>query len=103
MASTRRRTAPMPKGWERIRRRILRRDGHRCQWPLGTGGVCGEPANEVDHKIGAAQGAEDNSDDNLWALCAWHHARKTGREASAIAHTKPPRARPAEAHPGLIN
>lgn len=102
MASTRRRTAPMPKGWDRTRRRILKRDGHRCQWLLGTGGICGEPANEVDHKVGAAQGVDDHSDENLWALCSWHHARKTGREASAVAHAMQPRARPAEGHPGML-
>jgi 5-methylcytosine-specific restriction protein A len=103
MPSQGRRTTPLPKGWDRIRRRILRRDRHACQWPLTTGGLCGEPANQVDHKIGAAQGVDDHSDSNLWALCQWHHDQKTGREASAVAHAGPPRARPAEAHPGLIN
>ena len=97
-----RRTAPLPKGWYRIRRRILNRDGWRCQWPLDAGGICGEPANEVDHKTGAASGVDDHSEVNLWALCSWHHARKTGREASAVAHARPPRRRPAQAHPGLL-
>lgn len=102
MVSQGRRSAPLPKGWARIRARILRRDQHACQWPVITGGVCGEPANQVDHKINAAQGADDHSETNLWSLCQWHHDRKTGREASAVAHAKPPRARPAEAHPGLM-
>ncbi|GAA2108105.1 HNH endonuclease [Streptomyces synnematoformans] len=101
----RRRALPMPKGWDRIRARILRRDHHRCQWPTGTtpAGICGEPANQVDHKIGAATGTDDHSDTNLWALCQWHHDRKTAHEASAIAHALPPRDRPREPHPGLIN
>lgn len=103
MASQSRRIAPLPKGWARIRTRILKRDGWRCRWPLATGGPCGEPANQVDHRVGAAQGVDDNSDENLWSLCQWHHDQKTGREASAVAHAKPPKARPAEAHPGLIN
>jgi 5-methylcytosine-specific restriction endonuclease McrA len=102
MPSQGRRSAPLPKGWHRIRGRILKRDGRVCQWPLGTGGICGEPANQVDHKIGAAQGVDDHSDANLWALCQWHHDRKTGREASAVAHALPPRARPVEAHPGML-
>lgn len=103
MPSRGRRSAPLPKGWARIRARILKRDGHRCQWRLDTGGICGEPANEVDHKIGAARGVDDHSPDNLQALCSWHHAKKTGREAAAIAHDLPPRARPQENHPGLVN
>lgn len=103
MPSQGRRSTPLPKGWDRIRRRILKRDGWKCQWPLDAGGRCGEPATDVDHKAGAAQGVDDHSDENLWALCSWHHARKTGREASAAAHAKPPRARPAERHPGLAD
>lgn len=103
MPSQGRRSAPLPKGWERIRRRILRRDGHVCQWPLATGGRCLEPANQVDHKVNAASGSDDHSDGNLWVLCQWHHDQKTGREASAVAHALPPRARPAEQHPGLID
>lgn len=101
MSSQGRRSAPLPKGWPRIRARILRRDKHACQWPVITGGICGEPANQVDHKIPTHLGGPE-SDDNYWALCAYHHDRKTGREASAVAHAKPPRARPAEAHPGLL-
>lgn len=103
MPSQGRRSAPLPKGWHRIRQRILRRDGWVCQWLVATGGLCGEPANQVDHKVGAAQGGDDHSDSNLWALCEWHHNRKTGGEASAVAHTRPPKRRPTEGHPGLIN
>lgn len=102
MGSQGRRTAPLPKGWVRIRARILKRDRWICQWPVITGGLCGEPANQVDHKVNAAQGVDDHSDANLWALCQWHHDQKTGREASAVAHALPPKARPAEAHPGLL-
>lgn len=102
MPSQGRRSAPLPKGWERhTRPRILRRDGHACQWPVVTGGICGEAANQVDHKIPAHLGGQER-DDNYWALCEWHHNQKTGREASAVAHAKPPRARPPAAHPGLL-
>ncbi|MFE4857370.1 HNH endonuclease [Streptomyces sp. NPDC056670] len=102
MSSQGRRSAPLPKGWaSRTRPRILRRDKHACQWPVITGGICGEPANQVDHKIPTHLGGQD-CDANYWALCQWHHDQKTGREASAVAHAKPPRSRPAEAHPGLL-
>lgn len=101
MGSQGRRSAPLPKGWARIRTRILRRDRWVCQWPLATGGACAEPANQVDHIVPASIGGGDG-DDNLQSLCEWHHSQKTGREASAAAHALPPRARPTEAHPGLI-
>lgn len=102
MGSQGRRSVPLPKGWaRRTRPRILRRDGHACQWPVVTGGICGAPATDVDHITPAHLGGAD-ADDNYWALCRWHHDRKTGREASAVAHAKPPRSRPAEAHPGLL-
>ncbi|MFD5384257.1 HNH endonuclease [Streptomyces sp. NPDC127074] len=97
-----RRSAPLPKGWHRIRRRILKRDGWMCQREIATGGKCAEPANEVDHIVPASHDGGDG-DDNLESLCTWHHAQKTGREASAVAHAKPPRARPQEKHPGFIN
>jgi 5-methylcytosine-specific restriction endonuclease McrA len=67
---------------------------------LADGSRCGEPGTEVDHIIPMA---DDHSLEALQLLCTYHHGQKTGREASAVAHTKPPRARPAEAHPGLIN
>lgn len=97
-----RRSSPLPKDWaSRTRPRILRRDKHVCQWPLATGGTCGEPATDVDHKNPAYLGGTDD-DDNLWALCRWHHNKKTAGEASAAAHHKPPKKRPTESHPGLI-
>lgn len=101
MSSQGRRSTPLPKGWHRIRARILKRDGRVCQWPLGTGGICGEAATDVDHIVPAALGGGDE-DSNLESLCRWHHNQKTGREASAFAHAKPPKNRPTEAHPGLV-
>lgn len=102
MGSQGRRSAPMPKGWDRTRRAILRRDNWMCQWDIATGGKCTEPADEVDHIIPAAMGGgEEHS--NLQSLCRWHHAQKTGKEASAFAHAKPPKERPREQHPGIIS
>lgn len=102
MGSQGRRSAPLPKGWERTRRRVLRRDRWSCRWEVATGGPCSEPANQVDHIVPTSMGGGEG-DDNLQSLCEWHHNQKTGREASAFAHAKPPRARPQEQHPGLIN
>ncbi|MEU5976376.1 HNH endonuclease signature motif containing protein [Streptomyces sp. NPDC047315] len=103
MASQSRRTSPLPSNWARLRQRILRRDRHRCQraHDHNPGGICGEPATDVDHITPAHLGGSDD-EVNLQALCRWHHDQKTGREASAAAHALPPRTRPAEAHPGLL-
>ena len=103
MPSQGRRSTPLPKGWEsRTRPRILRRDRRKCQWPTDADVICGEPATDVDHKTPAYLGGSDE-DDNLWALCRYHHNKKTAGEASAVAHAIPPRERPREEHPGLIN
>lgn len=102
MPSQGRRSTPLPRGWHRTRGRILKRDGWVCQWPVVTGGLCGEPANQVDHKDPAWLGGSDD-EANLWALCQWHHDRKTASEASRAAHAKPPRRRPTERHPGMTD
>lgn len=60
----------MPKDWDATRRRILRRDGHRCQ-------LCGATATEVDHIV---RGVEH--DGNLRALCRACHRVKTQAEAA---------------------
>lgn len=99
-----RRTEPLPKGWARIRERILRRDGHACQWiRQDTEERCGEPARHVDHVLNAARGGGD-TDANLQALCAYHHGKKTGAEgaAAAAAVAMPSRNRDPEKHPGLL-
>lgn len=48
---------------------IRERDFHVCR-------ICGEPAQEVDHIIEAADGGT-NAPSNLQLLCDSHHARKT--------------------------
>ncbi|MGW6741647.1 HNH endonuclease [Streptomyces sp. NPDC055025] len=102
MGSQGRRTAPMPKGWDRTRQAILRRDNWMCQWDVSTGGKCVEPASEVDHIIPVSMGGGEQHS-NLQSLCRWHHAQKTGKEASTFAHAKPPKERPREQHPGIIS
>lgn len=85
------RSTPRPKGWAKTARRILRRDGHRCY-------KCGGEATEVDHVRPASQGGTDDHE-NLAAICAACHRRKTAAEANAA---KPKRKREGEEHPGLI-
>lgn len=97
-----RRTAPLPRGWARIRARILDRDGHVCQWiRRDTGEPCHEPARHVDHIKPAAEHGGDE-DSNLQALCVYHHGVKTGAEGGRAANAIPPRRRPTELHPGLL-
>jgi Restriction endonuclease len=89
------RTSPLPKDWQRTRRRILARDGHKCR-------VCRFPGFEVDHIIPARLGGSDR-DDNLWTLCKTHHKAKTGREAAdGSRNYRAKKKHPPEAHPGLI-
>jgi 5-methylcytosine-specific restriction endonuclease McrA len=100
-----RRSEPLPKGWARIRERVLRRDAHACQWMKqdGTDERCGEPARHVDHVKPASQGGGDG-DENLQALCIYHHGKKTGAEGAAAAAQvpRPTRARDPEKHPGML-
>jgi 5-methylcytosine-specific restriction protein A len=97
-----RRTEPLPKGWARIRERILNRDKRSCQWiRVDTEEKCGETATHVDHKVNAGSGGADG-DANLQALCAYHHGIKTGREGGHAAPPRPTKARDAEKHPGML-
>lgn len=73
------------RGWAKIRMKVLERDGHMCQWPMTDengfyAGVCGAYANEVDHR-NQNMVRDDDRLSQLWALCHYHHARKTGVES----------------------
>lgn len=88
------RRSRLPADWPRRRRRILRRDGHRCQLRYdGCRGI----ATEVDHIVN-----DDNHDDhNLHAVCEPCHAIKTQTEAAdgrAVIRERGLRA--PEPHPG---
>jgi 5-methylcytosine-specific restriction endonuclease McrA len=91
--STPRRTQPMPRGWRRIRARILDRDAHTCY-------VCGLFATEVDHVVPVASGGTDD-ELNLRAICTTCHRRKTARDAH---RNRPhsPRWPEGDAHPGTV-
>ena len=65
--------------WRRLRRRILDRDGWRCQAP-----GCGKAGRlEVDHIIALEDGGDPWAEDNLQALCRACHIEKTAREYRA--------------------
>ncbi|MEV7007549.1 hypothetical protein [Streptosporangium sp. NPDC051022] len=99
---TSRRSAPRPKGWKKIRERIIRRDNGVCQWIDHTGHMCGTPGRNVDHKVPAHLGGTDD-DTNLWLLCDPHERHKTATEAGqASAAKRIPKRRPSEKHPGLL-
>lgn len=98
--STRR--SRLPGDWHIIRRNILDRDGHQCQHiRYDTGRKCLAPSHEVDHIVEN----DDDSPENLHAICPWHHRQKTGRHGGR----RSGQARKAKAkaqrpkHPGLID
>lgn len=94
--STSNRRDELPKDWGVIRRGVLERDAHSCQWPLSFGGVCGQPANEVDHRYSPT----DHNPHSLWSLCPYHHMRKTAGESHAGRRGQAKRKRNVEQHPG---
>ncbi|WP_280837834.1 hypothetical protein [Micromonospora sp. A200] len=63
---------------------------------------CKEAAVEVDH----IRAGDDHSDDNLRAICEWHHGKKSGGEGGAALAAKrrqiDKRFRRTEEHPGLL-
>lgn len=65
--------------WDKLRIRILRRDGGmcRCDECIRLGRV--RPAHEVDHRIPKAKGGTDN-DDNLCAINRQCHKDKSLRD-----------------------
>ena len=65
--------------WDRLRRRVLDRDGHRCA-------SCGEPCphprhHPVDHIVNLAAGGSPADESNLRTLCRREHTAKTAAES----------------------
>lgn len=105
-ASSARRLQLTNEWYSTIRPRILRRDHYHCQWGSLPGdhfplGMCPTRANQVDHKGSST----DDRDENLRALCEYHHRVRTGRQGAAASHAamaerKALRVHPEEPHPG---
>ncbi|GEB46926.1 hypothetical protein MTE01_28710 [Microbacterium testaceum] len=91
------RKAELPADWAARRMRVLRRDHYRCRARYSDGRRCEAPANQVDHITPGS----DHDEDNLEALCRWHHARKSSAEGHAARRPRPRQARDSEPHPGL--
>lgn len=88
------RRAGLPADWDARRKRVLDRDGHRCQ--LRWRG-CTEKATDVDHR----RRGNDHSLSNLQSACSTCHKQKTAKESAARKAALRARAkRPAERHPG---
>jgi 5-methylcytosine-specific restriction endonuclease McrA len=92
------RRAELPPDWyTSIRPYVLARDEHRCR-ARTNGRACGRWANQVDH-IGDR---DDHRPENLQALCADCHNRKSSQQGNA-ARWRERVQRPPERHPGLIS
>ena len=72
------RRSELPSDWDKIRKRVLRRDSSLCQWIQIDDNYCLKEATEVDH----IQDPYDHSLENLQSLCSWHHSQKTAKESS---------------------
>lgn len=91
------RSVRLPDDWPIRRLRVLRRDGYACMAILEESGArCAAPARDVDHVVRG----DDHSLENLQALCAWHHARKSAREGVEARKPREGRYRRPERHPG---
>jgi 5-methylcytosine-specific restriction protein A len=92
----------LPPDWPKIRRRVLRRDQHRCTARDADNVRCPQPATDVDH----IRAGDDHRDANLTSLCGWHHQRKSSREGAAARAAQrrrnDRRYRRSEEHPGLV-
>lgn len=63
-----------------VKREVWARSGHRCEWPLDAGGVCGSQFQlEIDHVTPRAMGGSSRSE-NLRILCRPHQLVAARRE-----------------------
>jgi 5-methylcytosine-specific restriction protein A len=97
------RRSRLPPDWEKIRKRVLRRDNRECQQELPDGGgICGEYATDVDH----IDAGDDHRESNLQALCGPHHRSKSSREGAQALKAKRTKISKrfviTEEHPGMI-
>lgn len=72
-----RHTAPLPPGWPKIRKWVLRLDGHRCRL---RGPRCTGQADEIEH----IDDPGDHSLGNLRAVCSTCHASRQADAARTV-------------------
>jgi hypothetical protein len=73
----------LPRNWNRLVRKVMRRCGRRCEWKHAHFEVgCSREAGMVVH----AGKKDDHSLDNLLGLCTWHAAQKAALEWEASLH-----------------
>ncbi|QPB09759.1 HNH endonuclease [Streptomyces phage Shaeky] len=77
--STSNRRSELPRNWDALRKRVIRRDMGMCRGVLDEGALCGNPGTEVDH----IRPGDDHTLGNLQLLCHTCHARKTHAESRA--------------------
>lgn len=97
--SSSRRSAPLPKNWQKLRLRIARRDNNACQLaasedclgycPPGDGGECDHVGDPADHRPA-----------NLRWVCEPCHRERSAQQAVAANPLAKPRRRAEEEHPG---
>ena len=75
-------TRTKPPGWEKIRKRVLRRDRFRCV-------ICGQRGNIVDHLLPMAWGGSESMD-NLRTMCPRDHRAKSDHEREIGRHGRDP-------------
>ncbi|WP_326664451.1 HNH endonuclease [Streptomyces sp. NBC_00385] len=91
----------LPRGWERLRRRVIRRDGGVCTALYSDGRRCELPGTDVDHVIPHSLGGSDLLE-NLQLLCPFHHRAKSSSEGgTAAALTRKSVHRKPSTHPAL--
>ncbi len=95
MSSTWREKRALPSNWRKIRVRVLRRDGGRCQI---AGPSCLGAASEVDH-IGHR---DDHRLVNLRSVCKPCHRLRTADQARDAIATIQARKYRVEKHPGMV-
>ena len=96
------RRSRLPPDWEKIRKRVLRRDQSMCQEKVAEGDICGQHATDVDH----IRPGDDHSDGNLRSLCGPHHRAKSSSEGAKALKAKRTKISKSftrvEEHPGLL-
>jgi 5-methylcytosine-specific restriction protein A len=92
------RKSTLPADWDRLRRAVFARDGHRCVI-IEDGLRCPEKATDCDH-IGDR---DLHTLENLRSLCHDHHLQRSSQQGNAAqAAMRALRRLPEEPQPGII-